>query len=238
MTINSNKAEFVKETFHELAPQYNNFNAYSSFGQYRLWVKRMVSHLCPLPHSRMLDIAAGTGDISLCAAQTYTECFDEIVVSDFCKDMLDVAEKRYKNGESHGVPCTFKIEDAHQLSYEDNSFDVVTIAYGIRNFVDRSQALREAYRVLKPGGQMVVLEFALPPNPAWRALYHLYLKTMIPFIGGILIKNKSGFNYFRQSILSFPPQSVIVEELKAAQFRNVEFENLSGGIVAVYTAAK
>lgn len=236
--MSSSKAEFVKETFHDLAPQYNNFNAYSSFGQYRLWVKRMVSHLCPLPHSRMLDIAAGTGDISLCAAQEYTEFLDEIVVSDFCKEMLDVAVQRYQAGESCGVPCIFNVEDAHHLSYEDNSFDIVTVAYGIRNFEDRSQALSEAYRVLKPGGQMVVLEFALPPNPAWRALYHLYLKTMIPFIGGILIKNRSGFDYFKQSILSFPPQSVIVEELKDARFRNVEYENLSGGIVAVYTAVK
>ena len=124
------------------------------------------------------------------------------------------------------------------LPYGDAEFDVLTMAYGLRNFSDRKKAMREAVRVLKPGGRAVILEFGTPPNPVWNAVYSVYLAHVVPAIGGLVCGDSSGFKYLASSIREFPQQEVIVDELKESGFEHVEYRDCTGGIAAVYLARK
>lgn len=232
----SERSQFVCDIFSEVAPKYDAFNNYSSFGRYRYWLKVLAKRVARRPHRRMLDIAAGTGDVSFSVAQVCP--LESITLTDFCEEMLDVARQRRDRGENNGIPMTFQVEDAHELPFEDESFDLVTVAYGIRNFDDRLVAMSEAYRVLEKGGEYVIMEFGTPPNALWRALYHFYLRTMIPLIGKAVAHKIEGFTYFRDSILHFPPQDVIVKELKSLGFTDVNYVNLTGGIISIYSATK
>ena len=152
--------------------------------------------------------------------------------------MLEVAKTHYDEGAGCGVPIDFDVVDAQNIPYPDNSYDIVTMAYGIRNMPDRGRALSEIIRVLKPGGTLVCLEFSTPPNPIWRALYNFYLKHMIPFWGGIITGDKEGFVYLSRSIKAFPDQKSYAAMLEDAGFHNVSWKNFTGGIAAVHTAVK
>lgn len=226
----------VKAIFSDIARRYDLFNALSSFGIYRSWLRRVAKTAACTGTDAVLDVAGGTGDVSfeLCA-----ECPPaSIELTDFTPQMLEVAKDRIAAGANRGVPVRTREVDAHSLPYNDASFSLVTCAYGLRNFSDRKRAMAEAARVLKPGGRYVVLEFGTPPNRAWRALYSLYLQHMIPFIGGVVTGDRSGFEYLRDSIKGFPPQSAIAAEIVDAGFKSCTYTNCSGGIAAVYEAIK
>ena len=226
----------VKGIFSEIARRYDLFNALSSFGVYRSWLRRVADTAACTGDERVLDVAGGTGDVTF---ELCDQCPPASVeLTDFTPEMLEVARERIKAGANMGVPVSTREVDAHNLPYPDASFDLVTCAYGLRNFSDRRRAMREAARVLVPGGRYVVLEFGTPPNPIWRALYRVYLNHMIPFIGGIVTGDAAGFRYLRDSIKAFPPQDAIVTELHDAGFSKVSYENRTGGIVAVYRAVK
>ena len=226
----------VRGIFSEIATRYDLFNALSSFGIYRSWLRRVARTCSCTGSERVLDVAGGTGDVTfeLCDACPPAS----VELTDFTPAMLDVAAERIAAGANMGVPVSRREVDAHNLPYADESFDLVTCAYGIRNFSDRRRAMREAARVLVPGGRYVVLEFGTPPNPVWRALYRVYLQHMIPFIGGLLTGDRAGFEYLRDSIKGFPPQDNIAREIREAGFSQVSYENCTGGIAAVYTAVK
>ena len=224
----------VRSIFSEIARRYDLFNALSSFGIYRSWLRRVARAAACTAQDRVLDVAGGTGDVA------YTLCEQcppgSIELTDFTPQMLEVARERMRAGANMGVPVTFNEVDAHALPYDDASFTLVTCAYGLRNFSDRRRAMREAARVLVPGGRYVVLEFGTPPNRIWRALYRVYLNHMIPFIGGLLTGDRAGFEYLRDSIKAFPAQDAIADELREAGFSQVSYSNRTGGIVAIYTA--
>lgn len=226
----------AKAIFAKIAPKYDKFNAISSMGIYRLWLRTVVAEAQATPATRMLDLAAGTGDVTFAICKATPPRF--VMSTDFSPEMLEVARRRYANGEAHGVPCTFEVVDAQQIPYGDESFDLVTCAYGIRNMPEREKALAEAYRVLGPGGRYVILEFTTPPNPAWRKIYSVYLKNMIPAVGGALTGDRSGFVYLNDSIRAFPDQETFARMLRSAGFSKVTYRNLSGGIAAVHTAIK
>ncbi len=234
------KAELVCEVFSELAPKYERFNTIASFGIYKSWEHALVKEASSgAPVSRVLDIAAGTGKISCLLAQRLK--LDHIQVTDFCKEMLDVAQMHYmKLKVEDKISCSmeFEVQDAHKLSHPDESFDMITVAYGIRNFEDRMQAMREAHRVLKTGGKYLILEFSHPKCPPWRALYHSYLRLVIPSLGRLMIGKQEGFDYFKESILNFPNREVLIDELKQIGFRDVRCKSLSGGIVCLFSAIK
>ena len=226
----------VKGIFSEIARRYDLFNALSSFGVYRSWLRRVADTAACSGAERVLDVAGGTGDVTF---ELCDQCPPASVeLTDFTPEMLEVARERVQAGANMGVPVSTREVDAHNLPYPDESFDLVTCAYGLRNFSDRRRAMREAARVLVPGGRYVVLEFGTPPNPIWRALYRVYLNHMIPFIGGLVTGDAAGFRYLRDSIKAFPPQDAIVAELHDAGFSHVSYENRTGGIVAVYRAVK
>ena len=137
-----------------------------------------------------------------------------------------------------GVPVAFEVVDAQDIPYADESYDAATMAYGIRNMPDRPRALFEMYRVLKPCGALVCLEFSTPPNAAWRALYNFYLKHLIPFWGGLITGDKAGFVYLAKSIKAFPDQQGLANLIKQAGFAEVTWKNYTGRIAAVHVAIK
>ena len=136
------------------------------------------------------------------------------------------------------MPVDFEVVDAQEIPYADASYDAITMAYGIRNMPDRPRALSEMYRVLKPGGSLVCLEFSTPPNAAWRALYNFYLKHLIPFWGGLITGDRDGVVYLSKSIKAFPNQQGLARMMEDAGFTDVTWKNYTGGIAAVHVAKK
>ena len=228
--------ERVRRIFGAIARQYRRFNAFSSFGLYRSWMRRTVDAAGLTPASRMIDLAGGTGDISFAAARRNPPA--HIQLTDYTAEMLEVAQERFEAGESMGVPMDFEVVDAQDIPYSDESFDAATMAYGIRNMPDRKRALSEMLRVLKPGGTLVCLEFSTPPNPVWRSLYGFYLKHLIPFWGGLITGDRKGFVYLSQSIKAVPRQEALARMFEEVGFEHVEWTNCTGGIAAVHAARK
>lgn len=228
--------ERVQHIFSNIAKQYARFNAVSSFGLFKGWLRKTVDAANLTPESDLLDLAGGTGDVSYMAASRRPPA--HIQLTDFVPEMLDVAREREAAGAACGVPIDFEVVDAQEIPYADNSYDAVTMAYGIRNIPDRMKALREAHRVLKPGGTFACLEFSTPPNAVWRFLYHIYLKVMIPFWGQVFTHDRPSFVYLADSIRAFPDQEHYAQMLRDAGFSDVSWKNYAGGIVAVHTGHK
>ncbi|MCX8007213.1 MAG: bifunctional demethylmenaquinone methyltransferase/2-methoxy-6-polyprenyl-1,4-benzoquinol methylase UbiE [Coriobacteriia bacterium] len=226
-------AERVRGIFSRLAPRYDAFNLVSSFGLDRLW-RRVAVRMARLdPGSEVLDLAAGTGDLTLALARHGRP--KSVLSTDFVDEMLEVGRRK---AERYQGPCqiSFAHADAQSLPFADASFDVVTIAFGVRNLPDRASNFREVRRVLKPGGRYVILEFSRPPFGPFRALYHAYLRWVIPALGALIAGDRASFEYLNASIRAFPRQEELAQELREAGFRTVVWRNLSGGIVAVHVA--
>jgi demethylmenaquinone methyltransferase/2-methoxy-6-polyprenyl-1,4-benzoquinol methylase len=227
--------ERVRSIFARIAPGYDTFNAVASFGIDRSWRRVLVRDAALTPDSRVLDLAAGTGDLSLALARQGRPA--SVLGTDFSPEMLEVAKRKAASYDG-GTELTFEVRDAQALSLPDGSFDVVTVAFGVRNFPDRAANFREVLRVLKPGGRYLVLEFSRPPFAPFRALYHFYLDVAIPLIGGLLTRDRASFVYLNRSIKAFPAQDALADELRAAGFRDVSWRNLTFGVVAIHTAVR
>lgn len=227
--------ERVRGIFSSIADRYDTFNMLASMGIDRAWRRELVRACALDESSRVLDIAAGTGDVALAIAEQAGP--DEIVVTDFTPEMLVIAERKSDayRGRSR---LTFRHADAQDLPFEDESFDVVTVSFGVRNFPDRARNFAEVHRVLKPGGRYVILEFSRPPFAPWRGVYHVYLRHAIPAIGGMLTSDRESFVYLNDSIRRFPAQPELAAELRQAGFSVISWKNLTGGIVALHTAVK
>ena len=228
--------ERVHDIFSQIAHKYELFNAVSSFGAYRRWLDGMMLQAPITPLHDVLDIAGGTGDVSRWVARFHKP--RHIQCTDLVPEMLEVARMHKERGDFGSVPIDFDVVDAQNIPYADESYDVITMAYGIRNMPDRERALSEMHRVLKPGGALVCLEFSTPPNPVWRALYTFYLKHLIPFWGGLITGDRAGFVYLAKSIQAFPNQQGLARLMEQAGFKNVTWKNYTGGIAAVHVAHK
>ena len=229
-------SERVKDIFSSIAKKYERFNAISSFGAYKIWLAGMMKQAPISSDADVLDIAGGTGDVTFSVAREKKPA--HIQCTDLVGEMLDVARMHAAEGAAGNVPVDFEIVDAQEIPYKDESYDAITMAYGIRNMPKREQALSEMYRVLKPGGSLTCLEFSTPPNKIWRALYNFYLKHLIPFWGGLITGDKSGFVYLAKSIKAFPDQKALAKMMEDAGFENVTWKNYTGGIAAVHVAIK
>lgn len=230
----SEKGRRVRGIFQQIARRYETFNALSSLGIYRVWLKKLARLADCKPTDAMIDVAGGTGDVTFEVIKTCPPASVEL--TDFTKEMLDIADEHIASGAAGSVPVRTQVADAMKLPYEDNSFDVYTMAYGLRNFSDRELSMREASRVLRKGGTYVALEFSTPSNPVWRGIYSVYLGHVIPFVGGHLTHDRQGFDYLVGSIREFPSQDVIVEELERSGFGDVEYHLCTGGIATIYKA--
>ncbi len=230
-------SERVKDIFSSIAKKYERFNAVSSFGAYKAWLAGMMRQAPIKETDNVLDIAGGTGDVSFTVARTKHPA--HIQCTDLVDEMLDVARAHVElEGKNCDVPIDFEVVDAQNIPYADNSYDAITMAYGIRNMPDRERALAEMFRVLKPGGSLTCLEFSTPPNAVWHALYNFYLKHLIPFWGGLITGDKSGFVYLAKSIKAFPNQQGLADLMENAGFVDVTWKNYTGGIAAVHVAHK
>lgn len=229
-------SERVKDIFSTIAKKYERFNAVSSFGAYKTWLAGMMRQAPIDENADVLDIAGGTGDVTFTVARAKHP--RHIQCTDLVDEMLDVARMHYADGKAEGVPVDFEVVDAQHIPYADESYDAITMAYGIRNMPERDQALSEMFRVLKPGGALVCLEFSTPPNAVWRALYGFYLKHLIPFWGGLITGDREGFVYLSRSIKAFPNQQGLAAMMEKAGFEDVTWKNYTGGIAAVHVAKK
>lgn len=229
-------SERVKKIFTDIAWNYEKFNKYSSFGQYRSWLRTLIDKSPITSDSLMLDIAGGTGDVTFTACERKQPA--SIILSDYTPAMLEVAQARLDAGEARGVAVEFAVVDGQDIPYEDESFDIVTMSYGIRNMPEREKALSEMYRVLKKGGALCILEFSTPPNPLMRLGYRIYLRWGIPAWGKICTGDASGFVYLAKSINAFPDQEGFSQMLRNAGFSRVEYTNVTFGVAAVHIAYK
>ena len=229
------KAGLVHGVFTNVASRYDVMNDVMSVGIHRLWKDAMMDWLAPRDGQRLLDVAGGTGDISFRFLKRAPSA--EAVVLDMTESMLVEGRKRAEAGEM-AEKLSWVTGDAMALPFEDNIFDVYTISFGIRNVTRIPAALSEAYRILRPGGRLMVLEFSQLPNEGLQKLYDLYSYNVIPRMGQMIANDRDSYQYLVESIRRFPDQDTFSEMIQDAGFGQVKFRNLSMGIAALHSGWK
>lgn len=229
------KAGMVHGVFSSVASKYDVMNDVMSVGIHRLWKDAMMDWLAPHPGQKLLDVAGGTGDISfrfLTRAPGATA-----TVLDMTESMLVEGRKRAEAGQM-AQSLDWVVGDAMALPFEANTFDVYTISFGIRNVTRIEDALAEAYRVLRPGGRIMVLEFSQIPNELMQKAYDLYSFNVIPKMGKMIAGDEASYQYLVESIRKFPDQETFAGMIRSAGFDNVRYRNLSMGIAALHSGWK
>jgi len=220
------RAAKVNDLFARIARRYDFLNDLQSFGLHRGWKRRVVGLARVTPGSRALDLCCGTGDIAFALAQRGAVTTG----LDFSAEMLAVAAERSEKGS--GAPC-FMQGDAQQVPFPDNSFDIVTVGYGLRNLTSWQRGVDEMYRVAKPGGRLIVLDFGKPPNALWRAIYFTHLQISVPLIGLLFCGNAKAYAYILESLKHYPAQLGVAEKMRELKLANVQVINLLGGAMAI-----
>jgi len=224
------KSRAVQEMFAAIAPRYDFLNRLLSLGIDQQWRQFVGRRLADLDHPHVLDVACGTADLSLAVKKCNSRA--KVVGLDFSVQMLNLAREKIRQlpaADDFGLLAG----SAEDLPFDDQVFDALTIAFGIRNVVDRSRALEEFCRVLKTGARLVILEFSLPDQFLLRALYRLYFLRILPLIGGLFAR-KSAYQYLPESVLQFPQRDEFVRMVRDAGFGKLRYHSLTGGIVTVY----
>jgi len=229
------KAGLVHGVFTSVASRYDVMNDLMSAGVHRIWKDAMMDWLAPRPGQRLLDVAGGTGDIAFRFLRRAPGA--RAVVCDLTESMLAEGAARAE-AQSLAGAIDWVVGDAMALPFEDASFDVYTISFGIRNVTRPEDALAEAYRVLRPGGRLMVLEFSQLPNPALQRAYDLYSYNVIPRIGKLVTGDRDSYQYLVESIRKFPDQAGFAAMIEAAGFDLVKYRNLSQGIACLHSGWK
>ena len=226
------KAGLVHGVFSSVASKYDIMNDVMSVGIHRLWKDAMMDWLAPRNGRRLLDVAGGTGDIAFRFLRRAPGA--SAVVADMTEAMLTEGRQRAE-AEDFADRLDWVTGDAMALPFENRSFDVYTISFGIRNVTRIEDALSEAYRVLKPGGRLMVLEFSQLPNTGLQQLYDLYSFNVIPRMGQVIAGDRDSYQYLVESIRRFPNQERFASMIRDAGFEQVAFRNLSMGIAALHS---
>ncbi|WP_029068996.1 demethylmenaquinone methyltransferase [Jonesia quinghaiensis] len=221
------KPSDVAAMFDGIADRYDLTNDIISLGQDRAWRRATVRAVSPQPGERILDLAAGTGTSSL----PFSDAGADVVPCDFSLGMLQVGKSRRRD-------LPFVAGDAMQLPFAAESFDAVTISFGLRNVSDTTAALSELFRVLRPGGRLVVCEFSTPAFEPLRTVYSEYLMKALPKVAGFVTSDSGSYDYLAESISQWPDQQTLGRMMRGVGFTPVRFRNLTGGIVALHHAVK
>ena len=229
------KAQQVEAMFDNIAPTYDQLNHRLSWDIDRGWRRKAIQQLVPYKPETVLDIATGTGDFAILAAQMLQP--KRLVGADISEGMMQIGRQKVETlGLSNIV--TFEKEDCLHLSYNNNTFDAVTAAFGIRNFADLDRGLSEMCRVLRPGGHLSIVELTTPPRFPMKQLFHLYSHTVLPVYGQLVSKDRSAYSYLTQTIEAFPQGELMVDILRKAGFSEATFKRLTFGICTMYFATR
>ncbi|MBB1487984.1 bifunctional demethylmenaquinone methyltransferase/2-methoxy-6-polyprenyl-1,4-benzoquinol methylase UbiE [Oceanospirillum sediminis] len=230
------KADKVADVFHSVAAKYDLMNDLMSMGIHRLW-KRMTIEMSGVRRgSTVLDIAGGTGDLTLKFSRL-VGAEGKVVLADINDSMLKVGrDKLLDSGCSGNVE--FVQANAECLPFPDNTFDCITIAFGLRNVTDKDKALRSMARILKPGGRLLVLEFSKPTNPVMSKIYDTYSFTALPFMGKLITNDAESYRYLAESIRMHPDQETLKGMMEEAGLSRVEYHNMTNGVVALHRGVK
>lgn len=230
------KSSLVAQVFTSVAKRYDLMNDVLSFGMHRLWKLKTISAAHIKPGQNVLDVAAGTGDLAYLMLKALAHK-GSVTITDINSDMLSIGRNRLCDAgflrEVHYVEA-----DAEKLPFIDNHFDLITIAFGLRNITDKLRALKSLFRVLKPGGKLLVLEFSHVENALLNKLYDVYSLHFIPKLGEWIANDEASYQYLVESIRQMPNQAALASLMEAAGFEDVSFENLSNGIVALHSGFK
>ena len=229
------KGKLVEEMFDNIAPTYDTLNHRLSWDIDKGWRKKAIRQLLPFQPKTILDIATGTGDFAILSAKELRP--QRMIGIDISEGMMKIGQKKVEaEGLQHIV--SFKKDDCTHLSFDDNSFDAVTAAFGIRNFQNLDQGLSEMCRVLKPNGHLSIVELTTPVSFPMKQLFKLYSHTMLPVYGKLISKDTSAYSYLTNTIEAFPQGEVMLNILRKAGFKNASFKRLTFGICTMYFATK
>lgn len=230
------KQQKVAGVFHSVAAKYDIMNDLMSFGIHRIWKKITIAKASVRKGDKVLDLAGGTGDLAYKFCQQVGD-EGKVILSDINSSMLEVGKEKLTNRG-----CVGNIEyvqaNAESLPFPDNYFDCITISFGLRNVTDKAKALASMCRVLKPGGKLLVLEFSKPIVPMLSKIYDEYSFKALPFMGKIITQDAKSYKYLAESIRKHPDQETLKQMMFDAGFDNAEYQNLTGGIVALHTGYK
>ena len=225
----------TREMFTSIAPMYDFLNRLLSVGQDKYWRKRAVDFLDPMGTDQILDVATGTCDMVIEIAKRNLSV--KIFGIDFSQRMLDLGRAKITQDDSNKW-VSFHIGSGEYLPFANESFDGVICAFGIRNFANVQMGLREFYRVLKPGGRIVILEFSVPQNQFLNAVYDWYFNLILPKIGNLISGHSNAYTYLPESVANFPNQKKFVEWIEKVGFKKVSFTELTFGIVSIHRGFK
>ena len=229
------KAAQVEQMFDNIAPTYDTLNHRLSWDIDKGWRKKAIKALAPYQPQSLLDIATGTGDFAILATQMLHP--ERVVGADISEGMMQIGREKVKALGLENV-VTFEKGDCTHLSYNNDTFDAVTAAFGIRNFADLDQGLREMCRVLRPGGHLSIVELTTPPRFPMKQLFWVYSHVVLPVYGRLVSKDRNAYTYLQRTIEAFPQGETMMTILQKAGFRETAFQRLTFGICTLYTATK
>ncbi|HSN08118.1 MAG TPA: bifunctional demethylmenaquinone methyltransferase/2-methoxy-6-polyprenyl-1,4-benzoquinol methylase UbiE [Hanamia sp.] len=229
------KKKQVENMFDNIAFRYDFLNRFLSAGIDVGWRKKAIRQLVSSNPKNILDVATGTGDFALTCYEILKP--EKITGIDISEGMLDIGRKKI---EKAGLEQKIELlkGDSEAILFDDNTFDAVTVAFGVRNFENLEKGLDEIKRVLKPGGKLIVLEFTKPSVPVVKQLYNFYMNTITPKIGKIIAKNNEAYQYLNDSVLQFPEKESFIHILNQSDYRNAFYKTLTLGICSIYCAEK
>ena len=228
------KKQQVREMFDDISPKYDFLNHFLSFGIDYRWRKRLVGELALHKPVTVLDVATGTGDLAIAIASLKPE---KIVGIDISEKMLEIGRQKLIVKELDKL-ITLRRADAEKIPFSDNSFEAITVAFGVRNFENLELGLKEMHRVLRPGGVMLILEFSHPSSFPMKQLYGIYSRYVIPVMGRFISGNSKAYTYLPESVAAFPSGKNFLDILKSQGLKNTKQLNLSMGIASIYIGEK
>lgn len=228
-------AEAVREMFSGIATKYDFLNHFLSVNIDKKWrrlVAKKLKSVLDDENALVLDVACGTGDLSL---ELQRNAAAKVIGTDFCRPMLEIA---FDKNEKSATKIPYVEADGMNLSFADETFDAVTIAFGLRNFSNWQNGLTELRRILKTGGKLAILEFSTPLIPGFRQAFQFYFSNILPRIGGVVSGSRGAYEYLPDSVARFPDQKNLVKMMQETGFSDVEYKNLTGGIAALHSGAR